>query len=102
MFTREIDGDRDTIRILYVDDDSSLCNLVKTFLERDNPAFSVIPEPTAVAGLEQLKHRAIDCIVSEYKSPNTDGLEFLRTVRTEYAALPFILYTGKDSEDIVE
>jgi len=32
--------------------------------------------------------------------PNMDGLEFLTAVRDEFADLPFILFTGKGSEEI--
>ena len=32
--------------------------------------------------------------------PDMDGLELLRAVREEYPDLPFILYTGKGSEEI--
>jgi PAS domain S-box-containing protein len=32
--------------------------------------------------------------------PHQDGIEFLKTVREEYPELPFILYTGKGSEEV--
>jgi DNA-binding NtrC family response regulator len=32
--------------------------------------------------------------------PGVDGLEFLASVREEYPDLPFILFTGKGSEEI--
>jgi PAS domain S-box-containing protein len=42
----------------------------------------------------------VRAIVSDYQMPEMDGLEFLRAVREEYPSLPFILYTGKGSEEI--
>lgn len=35
-----------------------------------------------------------------YDMPRQTGIEFLETVREEYPGLPFILYTGKGSEEV--
>ena len=88
------------ITVLHVDDNPQFRDLAKTYLERGDPALSVISEPSAGDGLEQLAQQAVDCVVSDYEMGDTDGLEFLRAVRAEYSALPFILYTGKGSEEI--
>ncbi|GAB7008119.1 hypothetical protein JCM31271_00620 [Halorubrum trueperi] len=40
------------------------------------------------------------CIVSDYDMPGQSGLEFLTTLRETHPRLPFILYTGKGSEDV--
>ncbi|WP_276260248.1 PAS domain-containing protein [Haloglomus litoreum] len=42
----------------------------------------------------------VDCVVSDYDMPGTDGLEFLEQVREHYPDLPFVLFTGKGSEEI--
>lgn len=42
----------------------------------------------------------VDCIISDYQMPTTDGLEFLQIVREKHPDLPFILFTGKGSEEI--
>jgi len=42
----------------------------------------------------------VDCIVSDFDMPDQNGIEFLETVREEYPDLPFILYTGKGSEEV--
>jgi PAS domain S-box-containing protein len=41
-----------------------------------------------------------DCVVSDYDMPETDGLEFLERVRERFPELPFVLFTGKGSEEI--
>lgn len=48
----------------------------------------------------QLRNRQIDVIVSEYCLPDGDGLEFLRSVRSRYDYLPFVLFTGEGSERV--
>jgi PAS domain S-box-containing protein len=42
----------------------------------------------------------VDCVVSDYDMPGQNGIEFLEAVRDDYPDLPFILYTGKGSEEI--
>jgi PAS domain S-box-containing protein len=48
----------------------------------------------------ELLDDGVDCIVSDYEMPETDGIEFLETVREEHPELPFILFTGQGSEAI--
>jgi len=40
-------------------------------------------------------------VLSDLEMPGTDGLEFLSTIRAEHPGLPFILFTGNESEQTV-
>jgi PAS domain S-box-containing protein len=42
----------------------------------------------------------VHCVVSDYDMPDMDGLSLLRSVRERDDSLPFILFTGKGSEEI--
>ena len=86
--------------VLHVDDDPQVGELVEMYLERINDYFNVVPKTSAVAALDFLRTEQVDCIVSDYDMPNTDGLEFLELVREQYQGIPFILFTGKGSEEI--
>ncbi len=55
---------------------------------------------SASAGLDQLAADDFDCVVSDYDMPDQNGVEFLETIREESPDLPFILYTGKGSEEV--
>jgi len=55
---------------------------------------------SAEAGLDRLESGNVDCIVSDYDMPGMNGIEFLDTVRTEDPDIPFILFTGKGSEEV--
>ena len=90
----------DTIRILHVDDDPDFAEVVATFLERENDQLDVRTATSAAEGLEILTHNGVDCIVSDYEMPGQNGIKFLEAVREEYPELPFILYTGKGSEEV--
>jgi PAS domain S-box-containing protein len=88
------------IRILHVDDHPDFADLTKTFLERENERFTVETAINADEGLERISDRPPDCVVSDYNMSGTDGIEFLCALREEYPDLPFILFTGKGSEDV--
>jgi PAS domain S-box-containing protein len=86
------------IRVLLVDDSPDFADLAADFLERDG--FEVITATSAGDGLSKIDQGAVDCVVSDYEMPDLDGLEFLEAVREHHADLPFILFTGKGSEEI--
>ncbi len=88
------------LTVLHVDDESAFADLVSVYLEREGDGIEVITETSPEAGLERLETEDIDCIVSDYDMPVTNGLEFLEAVREAYPDLPFILFTGKGSEEI--
>ncbi|WP_380680121.1 PAS domain S-box protein [Salinigranum sp. GCM10025319] len=90
----------DTIRTLHVDDDSAFAELTAEFLELNDPRISVVSASSASDGLDRLETDDIDCVVSDYDMPGRNGIEFLEAVRAEHPDLPFILFTGKGSEEI--
>ena len=97
------DGDRESIELLLVDDDPQDLHAAEMFLKRRPEPFSIEMASGARPGLEILENGArIDCVVSDFRMPGMDGIEFLRTVRDRYSRLPFILYTGKGSEDVAK
>jgi PAS domain S-box-containing protein len=95
-----IEAPRETIRVLHVDDDSAFRDLTRTCLEREREQFVVETAPSASEGLARLDGSDFDCVVSDYEMPGSDGIDFLESVREEYPSLPFILYTGKGSEEV--
>ncbi len=88
------------VRILHVDDDPDLADLAATFLTREDDRFEIETAHTVSDGRDLLAQSAFDCIVSDYDMPGRNGIEFLEAVREDYPDLPFILYTGKGSEEI--
>ena len=90
----------DPVRVLHVDDDPEFAGIVSTVLERDEGQFRVETEASAADGLARLRDGAFDAVVSDYEMTDRDGLEFLEAVREAHPNLPFILYTGRGSEEL--
>jgi DNA-binding NtrC family response regulator len=88
------------IRVLHVDDDPEVTELTAAFLQREDERISVETATSADEGLQLLSESEIDCIVSDYEMPRKSGIEFLDSVTEDYPNLPFILYTGKGSEEV--
>ncbi|USZ67078.1 response regulator [Halorussus salilacus] len=87
-------------RVLLVDDEPGVADLAAEYLERIADDMSVRTATAAPDGLELVGDEEFDCVVSDYNMPEMNGLEFLEAVRDGYPSLPFILYTGKGSEEI--
>ncbi|ERG98798.1 MAG: signal transduction histidine kinase [Haloquadratum sp. J07HQX50] len=90
----------DTICVLHVDDQLDFAEMTTAFLEREDDRFETEIVTSASDGLARLADSPFDCIISDYDMPAQNGIEFLKTVRKEYPGLPFILYTGKGSEEV--
>jgi PAS domain S-box-containing protein len=88
------------IDVLYVDDEPDFAAVAGTYLEREDDRFTVETAPDADTGLERLDRGDFDCVVSDYEMPVCNGIEFLEAVRETFPNLPFVLYTGKGSEEV--
>ena len=88
------------VRILHIDDEPGLAEMVGNFLEREDERFSVTTatDPSEIS--IQSAVADVDCVISDYEMPGQNGIEFLKTVRDVDPDLPFILFTGKGSEEI--
>ena len=93
-------GTAGVIRVLHVDDEPALADVVAAFLEREYDRINVETATSPSDGLQLLADCEIDCVVSDYDMPGMNGIEFLDAVREQFSELPFILYTGKGSEEI--
>jgi len=87
-------------RILYVDDEPSLLDIGKLFLERSGQLI-VDTTTSAPAALSLINTKHYDAIISDYQMPGMDGIEFLKEVRTSGNKIPFILFTGRGREEVV-
>ena len=91
---------QDSISVLHVDDDPMFGEMVGSYLERLDEDIVVRTVTNPRVAVEHIESEPVDCIVSDYEMPELDGLQFLRAVRERYPNLPFILFTGRGSEEV--
>jgi len=90
----------ESIRVLHVDDEPGFAAVAADCLERESGRLAVETAGGAEAGIAHLREHRVDCIVSDYDMPGENGIEFLERVREVDPDLPFVLFTGKGSEEI--
>jgi CheY-like chemotaxis protein len=91
----------DGLRVLLVDDDVDFATLASEFIghEHDNVDLETVTDPAA--GLDRLRRSPpVDCVVSDYRMPPTNGIAFLDDVRELDPEVPFLLFTGRGDEEI--
>ena len=87
------------IRVLHVDDDVSFLEVSKRVLSMENN-FEIIDVESADEAFEKLEEQTYDVIVSDYEMPLKNGLDFLKELREKNIQIPFILFLGKEREDV--
>ena len=80
------------IRILVVDDEPSVLEMMSTLLE--SRGFDVRTAHDGFAGLATLRETLPDMIISDLRMPNMSGFEFLSIVRRRFPHIPIIVISG--------
>lgn len=88
----------DTIDVLLVDEDEEALDLARTFLERKSDRIVTETETDSTRAADRAVEEGFDCVVSDYRMPEQDGLELCAAIR-ERVEMPFFLFTGASSVD---
>jgi len=80
------------VKILFVDDEENVLHAVKrVFLDENYTIFTAV---SAAEGLALLDSNQVQVVVSDYRMPGTDGVEFLREVNNRWPETVKILLSG--------
>lgn len=89
------------MRILIIEDDRSMAELLKKGLEEENQVVSVARD--GPAGLELSEVYQFDVVVLDWMLPRMDGLEVARRLRKNGSSAPILMLTARDAvPDIVK
>lgn len=88
-----------SVRILFVDA-TQVGAEDATRLEAQRAEFDVTHVRSADEGLNQFRNGSVDCVVSSYELPDSNGLELLRGIRETERETPFILFPESGDESI--
>jgi two-component system chemotaxis response regulator CheY len=93
------------IRALIVDDSSVMRKIVERSLRQAGLDPLIVHEAgSGIEGLDLLRAKQVDLILSDINMPSMDGLEFLRQIRAQNLApgVPVVMITTESSEEHVK
>jgi two-component system alkaline phosphatase synthesis response regulator PhoP len=82
-------------KVLVVDDDHKIVELVRLYLQRDG--YEVLAAYDGLSGLEVARQERPDLVVLDLMLPGLDGLDVCRVLQAE-ADVPIIMLTAKSTE----
>ena len=87
-------------RVLLIEDSAETARLLAGALGAGSDPFEVTVAGSARDGLAHLAAHPVDCVLLDYRLPDADGLECLRTIRQRHPDLPVVVITGAGSEEV--
>jgi CheY-like chemotaxis protein len=86
-------------RVLVVDDEPGMADLIAMHLRRASDDLTVVTETSGRTALDLLSGAtSFDCVVSDYDMPTATGIALLDQVSTEETA--FVLFTSVGDDDL--
>ena len=79
-------------KILVIDDDSSICDFVRTLLERDGFQAKTICDPLKAE--DEVRHERYHLIILDLMMPSIDGIALLGRIRKIDWDVPVVIVTG--------
>lgn len=94
----------DPLQVLHVDDNPKLGELVQLYLQREESGLDcqVTTRTDPEASLDYIRddETVVDCVISDYRMPGMNGIEFLEAVRDTHPELPVLLFSGEETGDV--
>ncbi len=87
------------MKILLIDDDEWIRDSLALYFEGEGCHLQALE--TAEEGIEALKKQEYGIIITDYRLPGMDGLEFLKRIQDSHPNAMKILITAYRDEDIV-
>lgn len=83
-------------KILIVDDDPKICQIVKTFLDRSGVFASVVTAESVSIALLKIRNEEFDLIIVDYQMPNKLGTHLVELVNNSLMSKKprFLLISG--------
>ncbi|HNJ88464.1 MAG TPA: sigma-54 dependent transcriptional regulator [Chitinophagales bacterium] len=78
--------------VLIIDDDPTFCLMLKSFLTKKD--FATETAFSGAEALNQVRKQDFDVVLSDFRLPDTDGLELLENIREIKPGTPVIIMTS--------
>ena len=88
-------------KILVVDDDLNICELLKLYLE--NEGYMVFTANDGQEAVDTFQNKTPDLVLLDYEMPVINGAQVLEMIRSEadFSNIPVIFLTSKDDKESV-
>jgi diguanylate cyclase (GGDEF)-like protein/PAS domain S-box-containing protein len=101
---QDVDVPRTSVRLLIIDDDRVDRQIYLRFLRADGKNTYVVTETESVEeGYRLIRDEIYDCILLDYRLPESDGLAMYRTLTSTQwgpSVAPVIMMTGQGNESV--
>jgi len=87
------------LKVLLVDDDEWIRHSLGLYFEGEG--CDILTLETAEEGMEAVRDREFDIIITDYRLSGMDGLEFLRLIRGISPKAKRVLVTAYGNEDVI-
>jgi DNA-binding NtrC family response regulator len=87
------------MKILLIDDDEWIRDSLTLYLESEG--CHLLALETAEEGIKAVRQQTFDIVISDYKLPGMDGLDFLKRVHKYQPQAKEILITAYGSKEVV-
>ncbi|MHC4222597.1 MAG: response regulator [Planctomycetota bacterium] len=91
---------RNAIHVLLVDDEPLVLSSLRRLLKRES--FLVTTCTSGPEALKILESEEIDLIISDYKMPGMNGIDFLRDVRPRWPDIPRCMLTAQADQALLD
>lgn len=86
--------------ILLIEDEQAIRNVLKSILMDENPKWKVDEAENGAVGIEKIKEKEYDLIISDIKMPLKDGMEVLSEAMEYNPDLTMVMITGHGDVDL--
>ena len=88
----------DNLKIVVVDDEETILNVFKQYLETTSN-HTVFTAGDGLEALDIIKNEKVDCCFTDISMPNLDGVELTREIHKHDNTIPVVVMTGYPSMD---
>lgn len=88
------------LKILIVDDDHRMTHTLADILAVSG--YSTVEASSALQAIEKVRQESFDCVLTDIRMPQMDGVAFHQVVSKEQPGLPVILMTAYAADDLIQ
>jgi CheY-like chemotaxis protein len=88
--------ERNNKSVLVVDDNRDLLYLLSIRLI--SAGYMVYGAANGLEALEQMEKHSVDVVLTDYRMPKMDGLEFLSVCRVKWPGIPVVVFSGEQDD----